>query len=67
MALQSIGPISFSQIQAEFGGNNPISLSEYYAGGNNVPNDTFATNGTVPVQGSSTIKISNFYGLENQE
>jgi len=26
-------PISFSQLQAEFGGSNPISLSEYYRGG----------------------------------
>ena len=26
-------PISFSQLQAEYGGSNPISLSEYYLGG----------------------------------
>jgi hypothetical protein len=30
MVLQSSGPISFSNIQTEFGGANPISLSEYY-------------------------------------
>lgn len=30
MVLQSAGPLSFSQIQTEFGGTNPISLSEYY-------------------------------------
>jgi hypothetical protein len=30
MALPSSGAISFSQIQTEFGGTNPISLSEYY-------------------------------------
>ena len=25
--------VSFSQIQAEMGGSNPISLNEYYSGG----------------------------------
>ena len=30
MVLQSTGPISFTQIQTEFGGSNPISLTEYY-------------------------------------
>lgn len=28
-------PLSWSQIQTEFGGANPISLSEYYRGGAN--------------------------------
>ena len=32
MALSSSGSISFSQIQAEYGGSHPISLSEYYSG-----------------------------------
>ena len=32
MALSSSGSISFSQIQAEYGGSHPISLSEYYQG-----------------------------------
>lgn len=32
MVLPSVGqPISFSQIQAEMGGENPISMSEYFA------------------------------------
>jgi len=30
MALQNTGPISCSDIQAEYGGTSPISLSEYY-------------------------------------
>jgi hypothetical protein len=34
MALQSSGQISLSNIQSEFGGSNPISLSEYYGKGN---------------------------------
>lgn len=43
MALPTSGPISFSQIQAEFGGANPISLSEYYRGGSYVPSTIPAT------------------------
>jgi len=30
MVIQSSGAISLSNIQTEFGGTNPISLSEYY-------------------------------------
>ena len=37
MALQTSGAISLSQVQSEFGGANPISMSEYYRGGANVP------------------------------
>lgn len=33
MALSTSGPISLSQIQTEFGGVNPISMSEYYRDG----------------------------------
>lgn len=37
MTLQTSGAISLSQVQSEFGGSNPISMSEYYRGGANVP------------------------------
>ena len=37
MALQTSGAISLSQVQGEFGGSNPISMSEYYRGGSYVP------------------------------
>ncbi|BCV00869.1 MAG: hypothetical protein CM15mV38_0020 [uncultured marine virus] len=37
MAISGSGSVSFSQIQSEFGGSNPISLSEYYSGG--LPNN----------------------------
>lgn len=43
MVLQSIGAISLSQIQTEFGGSNPISMSEYYTNAN--PTFTAGTNG----------------------
>jgi hypothetical protein len=55
--------LSMSQIQGEFGGSNPISLSEYYAGGSYVPAGTTGSNGAVPSSG--TISISKFYGTSN--
>ena len=58
MALPSSGPISMSMIQAEFGGSNPISLSEYYKNGPYVTATDYAPN--VPTSGP--IALSNFYG-----
>jgi hypothetical protein len=58
MALPASGPLSLSDIQAEFGGTNPISISEYYKGGAFVLTTDFAPN--VPTSG--TINISDFYG-----
>jgi hypothetical protein len=60
MALPSSGPLTLANIQTEFGGSNPISLNEYYAGGANVPAGTSGTYGAVPSSG--TISIRNFYG-----
>jgi hypothetical protein len=60
MPLPTSGPLTLAQIQTEFGGTNPISLSEYYAGGANVPAGTSGTFGAVPSSG--TISIQNFYG-----
>ena len=57
MALQTSGAISFANIQTEFGGSNPISLSEYYGGGTYVPagaNPGIATSGA--------INMNSFYG-----
>ena len=48
MALQTSGAISLANIQTEFGGANPKSISEYYGVG------------TVPASG--TISLSHFYG-----
>lgn len=63
MALPSSGALSLADIQGEFGGANPISLSEYYAGGGLVPAGTSGTYGAVPSSG--TISIQNFYGTSN--
>jgi hypothetical protein len=60
MALPSSGPLSLSQIQTEFGGSNPISMSEYYRGG------AYVTTNNTNVPTSGTIKISDFYNAARQ-
>jgi hypothetical protein len=60
MVLPSSGPISLGQIQTEFGGSNPISISEYYNGGIYVSNSITAIAPNVPSGGP--ISFSNFYG-----
>ena len=60
MALQSSGTITLAQIQAELGGSNPISLSEYYRNGSHVTSN----NTSVPTSGA--ISMSNFYGASNR-
>lgn len=37
MTIKSTGPLSLTEIQAEFGGNTPISLDEYYGVASGVP------------------------------
>lgn len=64
MTLPSSGALTLADIQGEFGGSNPISLSEYYAGGGLVPAGTTGTYGAVPSSG--TISVANFYGTSNQ-
>lgn len=56
--------VTFSSIQTEFGGSNPISVSEYYRGGANVPSNqtTSGTDGTA-ISTSGTIRIGMFRGL----
>ena len=63
MTLPASGPLSLSDIQTEFGGSNPISLSEYYAGGGLVPAGTSGTYGAVPSSGA--LSVQNFYGTSN--
>ena len=60
MAVPSSGAIDIKDLQDEFGGSNPISISEYYRGGGLVP-----TNNTdVPTSG--TVALSDFYGAVNE-
>lgn len=49
MALPSSGPLSLLDIQGEFGGSNPISISEYYGAASGIPS-------------SGQISIGDFYG-----
>jgi hypothetical protein len=56
MALQGSGPISLANIQTEFGGSNPISISEYYRNG------TYVTYNNSSVPTSGIISLSQFYG-----
>lgn len=58
MSIPTQGPVSFSDVQTEFGGSNPISLSEYYRGGANVP--VGANTDGIPASG--VIDISEFRG-----
>jgi len=51
---------SLDDIQTEFGGSNPISLSEYYSGGPLVPAGSPAPNGPIPSSGQ--ISIGEFRG-----
>jgi len=65
MALQTSGAISLAQVQAEFGGSHPISMSEYYQGGAYVPTTASfgkdsSINSNIPASG--VIRMSNFYG-----
>jgi hypothetical protein len=62
MALPPSGTLSLANIQTEFGGTNPISLSEYYRNGGLVPNA--AQNASIPTSGA--ISIGNFYGSTNR-
>ena len=60
--------LSFSQIQTEFGGSNPISLSEYYAGNANgyVPAGTIGglNAGSVAIPTSGAISVGHFHNSQ---
>ena len=63
MALASSGQLKFSELQVEFGGEIPISFSEYYGGGTIIGlsagnSGRVITN--IPLTGR--IKMSNFHG-----
>ena len=54
-----------TDIQTEFGGSNPIQLSEYYSGGPLVPAGVVAPNGPIPSSGQ--ISIGQFRGAVSAE
>ena len=62
MAIKSSGSsLAISEIAAEFGGDTPHAMSEYFAGGDNVPSGT----GDIASSGSA-ISMSSFYGTSNR-
>ena len=52
--------LSINQIAQEFGGDTPHAISEYYAGGDNVPAGTQGEGGGIASSGS--ISIGDFFG-----
>jgi hypothetical protein len=62
MALPTTS-LSFSALQTEFGGANPISLSEYVRGGLYVPSGTTSSYGTIPTT-NSNINMGVFRGTQ---
>lgn len=60
MAIQASGAVKLSEIQTEFTGSNPISMSEYYRGAGYVTGN----NTSVPTSGA--ISVSNFYGTKRE-
>jgi hypothetical protein len=60
MALPSSGSISLGAIQTEFGGSNPIGLSEYYQGGSIIGAGVYPN--TIPTSG--LIQLDDFYSAK---
>lgn len=54
------GPIGLGHVQTEFGGSNPISLSEYYRGGAYVNSATAAGTSGVQIATSGAIRLGDF-------
>ena len=55
MAALPTTNLKMSDIQTKFGGSNPISLSEYYKGGSNVPSTGLIEPYTIPTTGQISI------------
>ena len=62
MALPSSGKMTLDMIRDEFGGSNPLKISQYYRGGGRVPNAS--ANNKIPTSGK--IDFSDFYGAVNE-
>lgn len=61
MTLQTSGAITLTDIQTEFGGSAPTSLSEYYRGGTYVGD--ISLNSGIPTSGA--ISLTDFYGAQD--
>ena len=64
MPIPETGPVSLQDISDEFPGNtNPLSLSDYYAGGLYVPAGTTGNLGLIPSSG--LVSFDHFRGSSN--
>lgn len=59
MTIKASGSLALSEIETEFGGAAPTSLSEYYKGGSYTTSLPTTKNGNIPSSGS--ISINQFY------
>tara|TARA_B100000900_G_scaffold401267_1_gene405749 strand:+ start:90 stop:833 length:744 start_codon:yes stop_codon:yes gene_type:complete len=62
MPITASGQLALSELQTEFGGSNPIAMSEYYRGGAEVDAHAYTT--TIPSSG--IIAVSDFYSQRNR-
>ena len=60
MTIKSSGSLALTEIQAEFGGSSPISLSEYYRNG------AYVTSNNTGVPTSGAISFNQFYNTVRQ-
>jgi hypothetical protein len=59
MVLQSTGVISLSHLQTEFGGSNPISMSEYYS------NTSYVSGNLTTIPTSGLVNLGAYYSKGN--
>ena len=64
MAIPASGALALSDIQTEYGGSNPIGMSEYYGDGDYVMDGLTDGDGNA-VPESGAISISHFYDTSN--
>jgi hypothetical protein len=60
-------PISLGDVRNEFGGGNPVSISQYYSGGPFVKGGTpgFPGGSQLVIPGGGKISLDNFHGASN--
>ena len=64
MAIPSSGSLALSAIQTEWGGSNPIGMSEYYGDGSYLPDGAADGDGNA-VPESGAIDMSDWYDTAN--
>lgn len=61
------GAISFANIQAEFGGSNPISINEYYRGAMGTISTNDVTLNGLPSSATAAASLGSYRGLTKTE